>query len=108
MDVMDRPVLSGASERTGAPAFEGFVRTGQVLELKAFTGVSGDSGGYAVPREIDAEISKLLKAISPIRSVANVVRTGSAGYRKLVTIGGSAAPRAMTRGAETGATSRDG
>ena len=89
MDVIDRPMLSGASERTGAPAFEGFVRTGQVLELKAFTGVTGDSGGYAVPREIDAAIDRTLSAISPIRRIANVVKVGSAGYRKLVTTGGT-------------------
>ena len=89
MDVIDRPVLEGASERGSAPAFEGFVRTGQTLELKAFTGVSGDSGGYAVPREIDAAIDRALTAISPIRRIAHVVKVGSAGYRKLVTTGGT-------------------
>ena len=89
MDVMDRPVLSGASEGTGAPAFGAYVRSGQVLELKAFTGVSGDSGGYAVPREIDAAIDRTLTSISPIRRIANVVKVGSAGYRKLVTTGGT-------------------
>ena len=93
MEVMDRPVLSGAQgssgERTGASAFGAYVRTGQVLELKAFTGVSGDSGGYAVPREIDAAIDRALVAISPIRRIANVVKVGSAGYRKLVTTGGT-------------------
>ena len=89
MEVMERPVLSGASEGRGVPAFEGFVRTGQVLELKAFTGVSGDSGGYAVPREIDAAIDRTLASISPIRRIANVVKVGSAGYRKLVTTGGT-------------------
>lgn len=86
-EVMVRPALEGAGERTSA--FGGFVRTGLGLEAKAFTGVSGDSGGYAVPREIDAQIDALLKAASPIRSVANVVKVGSAGYRKLVTTGGT-------------------
>jgi HK97 family phage major capsid protein len=89
MDVIDRPVLSGASEGKGAPAFEGFVRTGQTLELKAFTGVSGDAGGYTVPREIDAAIDRMLTSISPIRRIAQVVKVGSAGYRKLVTTGGT-------------------
>ena len=46
-------------------------------------------GGYAVPREIDEKIEKTLVAISPIRSVANVVKVGSAGYRKLITTGGT-------------------
>jgi HK97 family phage major capsid protein len=47
-------------------------------------------GGFAVPREIDALISMQLKTISPIRAISQVVQTGSAGYRKLVTAGGSA------------------
>jgi HK97 family phage major capsid protein len=88
MDVIERPVLEGAA--VSAPrAFEGFVRTGATVELKAFTGVTGDAGGYAVPREIDGEIDRLLTAISPIRRIASVVKVGSAGYRKLVTTGGT-------------------
>lgn len=59
------------------------------VELKSFTGATGAEGGYAVPREIDAVIDAALKSISPIRAVANVVQTGSAGYRKLVTTGGT-------------------
>ena len=89
MEVIDRPMLEGASAETGASAFGGFVRTGQTVELKAFTGVSGDAGGYAVPREIDAAIDRTLTAISPIRRVAQVVKVGSAGYRKLVATGGT-------------------
>ena len=89
MDVIDRPVLAGASEGRGAPAFDSFVRTGATLELKAFTGVTGDAGGYAVPREIDAAIDTALASISPIRRIAHVVKVGSAGYRKLVTTGGT-------------------
>jgi len=83
-----RPVLAGAREPSGA-AFESFLRSGASVEMKAFTGVSGDSGGYAVPQEIDAVIDATLKSISPIRAVANVVKVGSAGYRKLVTSGGT-------------------
>ncbi|MDB5696064.1 MAG: phage capsid protein [Sphingomonas bacterium] len=89
MDVIDRPVLSGAPEGGAMPAFDSFVRTGQTLELKAFTGVTGDAGGFAVPREIDAAIDRALASISPIRRIANVVKVGSAGYRKLVTTGGT-------------------
>ncbi|QBM77388.1 phage major capsid protein [Sphingomonas sp. AAP5] len=88
MEAMQRPLL----ERAGAPgegAFAGFVRSGATLEIKALSSVSGDAGGYAIPREIDAQIDATLTAISPIRSVANVVRVGSAGYRKLVTSGGT-------------------
>jgi len=93
-----RPMLQGARDPSGA-VFEGFLRSGASLELKAFTGASGDAGGFAVPREIDAVIDRLLKGISPIRAVANVVKVGSAGYRKLVTTGGTPSGWA----AETGA-----
>ena len=89
MSVVDRPVLAGASPLMQNAAFAGFVRTGATLEMKAFTGVTGDAGGFAVPREIDAQIDTLLKGISPIRAIANVVKVGSAGYRKLVTTGGT-------------------
>jgi HK97 family phage major capsid protein len=88
MDVIDRPVLEGASQVSNT-AFDGFVRSGTTVEMKAFTGVTGDAGGFAVPKEIDATIDKVLKSISPIRSIANVVKVGSAGYRKLVTTGGT-------------------
>ena len=87
MDVIDRPVLEGGpTPRTG---FQGYIRSGQTLELKAFTGVTGDAGGYAVPTEIDAAIDRALASISPIRGIAQVVKVGSAGYRKLVTTGGT-------------------
>ncbi len=87
MDVIERPVLDGA--RAKNDAFDGYVRSGTTVELKAFTGTTGDSGGFAVPREIDAAIASVLKNVSPIRAIANVVTVGSAGYRKLVTTGGT-------------------
>jgi HK97 family phage major capsid protein len=74
------------------------------VELKSFSGASGGAGGYAVPREIDAMVDSALKAISPIRQIANVVKVGTAGYRKLVTTGGVASGWASEIGAraETG------
>ena len=86
-DVVVRPVLDGAREVAGA--FDGFVRSGAVIETKAFTGVTGDAGGFAIPKEIDAVIDATLKSASPIRGIASVVQVGSAGYRKLVTTGGT-------------------
>ena len=84
-----RPLLSGGREPGGA-AFESFLRSGGgALEMKAFTGVSDAAGGLAVPQEIDAAIDATLKSVSPIRAIANVVKVGSAGYRKLVTSGGT-------------------
>jgi len=87
-DVIERPVLTGA-RMEGNAGFGAYVRAGQTLEVKAFTGTSGDTGGYAVPKEIDGEIARTLSAVSPIRRIANVVQVGSAGYRKLVAVGGT-------------------
>jgi len=105
-----RPALDGVKGGAVDPARAAFVdrylRQGLEagVELKSFSGASGAAGGYAVPREIDAVIDSTLKAISPIRSIANVVRTGSAGYRKLVSAGGIVSGWASETGAraETG------
>lgn len=61
----------------------------QGLEVKSFSGASGSEGGFAVPQQLDALIGATLNDISPIRSIATVVQTGTAGYRKLVTDGGT-------------------
>ena len=47
-------------------------------------------GGFAVPRAIDEKISAVLKKISPIRAIGQVVQVGTAGYRKLVMTSGTA------------------
>ena len=85
---LGRPMLEGARPVTSA-AFEGFLRSGSgALEMKAVSGASDATGGYAVPLEIDAAIDATLKSVSPIRAIAKVVKVGSAGYRKLVASGG--------------------
>ena len=82
-----RPTLDGSAPVS--PELKGFVdgylRLGRTSELKSVTGAVAGDGGFAVPREIDAMIAAQLKTISPIRSVAQVVQTSTAGYRKLVT-----------------------
>jgi HK97 family phage major capsid protein len=105
-----RPALDGVKGGVTDPARAAFVdrylRQGHEagVELKSFSGASGAAGGYAVPREIDQLIGATLKGISPIRSIANVVRTGTAGYRKLVSAGGIVSGWASETGAraETG------
>lgn len=105
-----RPALDGVKGGSVDPARAAFVdrylRQGHEagVELKSFSGATSAAGGYAVPREIDQLIGTTLKAISPIRSIANVVRTGTAGYRKLVTSGGIVSGWASETGAraETG------
>lgn len=85
-----RPVLSGGTIADPARAafVNGYLRRGSEVELKSFSGVTAPEGGYAIPHEIDEVIDSTLKSISPIRAIANVVRVGSAGYRKLVTQNG--------------------
>ncbi|SNS16469.1 phage major capsid protein, HK97 family [Sphingomonas laterariae] len=97
-----RPLLAGtkADASPERRAFvDGYLRKGVETGTKSFAGTTPGEGGYAIPREIDEAIDGTLKAISPIRAIANVVKVGSAGYRKLVTTGGIASGWA----AETGA-----
>jgi len=87
--------LSRPALKADAPATHGFteryLRKGlEVAETKSLTGTTPGDGGVAVPREIDAAIDAVLKSISPIRSIAQVVQIGSAGYRKLIAVGGIA------------------
>ncbi|MEP2236516.1 MAG: phage major capsid protein [Alteripontixanthobacter sp.] len=86
-----RPAISGAQTSTEVKGFvDGYLRRGSETEIKSISGQVPSDGGYAVPREIDAMIARQLVEISPIRSIAQVVQTGSAGYRKLVSTGGTA------------------
>ena len=91
---IERPMLDGV--KASAPArsafTERYLRKGidAGFAMKALTTLAGPEGGYAVPQEIDAKIDALLRDISPIRSLANVVATGTSGYRKLVSTGGMA------------------
>ncbi|MEW4449673.1 phage major capsid protein [Qipengyuania sp. JC766] len=86
-----RPALSAEASAPEVKGFvEGYLRRGSVAEIKSVSGASPSDGGYAVPHQIDALIARQLVEISPIRSLAQVVQTGSAGYRKLVTTGGTA------------------
>jgi HK97 family phage major capsid protein len=86
-----RPAISGDAPGPEVKGFvDGYLRAGRTTELKSLTTTIPADGGYAVPREIDAMIARQLTAISPIRAIAQVVQTGSSGYRKLVSTGGTA------------------
>jgi HK97 family phage major capsid protein len=91
---LDGVKAAGPAERDAASlAFtERYLRRGldTGLEMKSLSGATGADGGFAVPREIDAAIEQMLRAMSPIRALANVVATGTAGYRKLVATTGFA------------------
>ncbi|MCF8473084.1 MAG: phage major capsid protein [Emcibacter sp.] len=70
--------------------FNGFIRKGheQKLDQKALSTAIDTDGGFAVPIELDQEIEKRLRDLSPIRADANVVAIGSSRYKKLVNVGG--------------------
>ncbi len=103
-----RPAIGGAAASAAdAPEVksfvDGYLRRGRETELKSITATPNADGGFAVPRQIDAAIVSRLARISPIRSIAQVVQTGSSGYRKLVSTSGfasgwvsEAAPRPET------------
>ena len=86
-----RPMIHGAArcEAEVKGFVDGYLRRGSETEVKAISGATPKEGGYAVPREVDALISREIKEYSPIRQIAQVVLVGSAGYRKLVTTGGT-------------------
>jgi HK97 family phage major capsid protein len=90
-----RPALGGAvaDSEPGRKAFaEAYLRKGleSGLEFKRFQASVGADGGFAVPREMDEMIESVLRSVSPIRSIANVVKVGSSNYRRLISTGGFA------------------
>ena len=89
-----RPALGGAVPASTAPEvksfIDGYLRLGRETEMKSINGINPSDGGFAIPRQIDAQIASRLAKISPIRSIAQVVQTGTSGYRKLVSTSGIA------------------
>ena len=93
-----RPQLSG--EKIAEPsehkkAFDAYVRKGEAhglaaLEEKAMSVGSGTDGGYLVPSQTEAEISRLLSKASPIRSIADVRQSSSTLYKKPFATAGAA------------------
>ncbi len=100
-----RPVIGAADAADASPELksfvDGYLRMGRETELKSLSmGVPAD-GGFAVPRAIDVEIARRLGKLSPVRSVANVVQTSTSGFRRLISIGGTASGWASETGART-------
>src|SRR5262245_30021018 len=86
-----RPAIGYDGQRKGSlehkTAFDAYVRTGESanlrsLEVKALSGASNPDGGFVVPPEIEAKISRRLITISPIRSIASVQTISSNVYKK--------------------------
>ncbi|SFS76760.1 phage major capsid protein [Brevundimonas viscosa] len=79
--------LAPAGEETKA-AFDGYLRAGVGLEVKAGLSTAPNSGGYVVPEQTERAIERRLMAGSPMREISTV-RTVAAGvFRKPVSIAG--------------------
>ncbi|MEO0588992.1 MAG: phage major capsid protein [Pseudomonadota bacterium] len=87
-----RPAMSGAAQPSEQVKgfVDGYLRRGREPEVKSLNTATPGDGGFAVPKVIDTLIARELVEISPIRSIAQVVQTGTSGYRKLVATGGTA------------------
>ncbi|WP_312247308.1 phage major capsid protein [Stutzerimonas nitrititolerans] len=93
-----RPGLTGGDEEAceeHRKAFDGFLRKGREeglrdLEAKALNLGTDADGGYAVPDELDRNITQLERDLGIMRSLCNVVPVGSEEYKKLVNMGGGA------------------
>ncbi len=102
-----RPMLGGAA--SGGVEMKSFVdaylRAGRDTELKSLNTVTNADGAFAMPTELDQMVAQRLLRISPLRSVAQVVQTGTADYRKLISIGGTVSGWASETGARAETTS---
>ncbi len=96
-----RPQLGGeaaglsASAREHKAAWEAYVRKGVAdgllqWEAKALSVQSDPDGGYLVPEHTEAEISRALADISPIRQIAAVRQVGANIYKKPFAVTGAA------------------
>lgn len=86
-----RPTIGGQDNAPEVKGFvDGYLRRGRETEVKSISGAVPTEGGFAVPQLVDQRISSELAEISPIRALAQVVQTGTAGYRKLMATGGTA------------------
>lgn len=81
------PALAPAGDLAHKSAFDTYVRKGEAarlvkLEEKALSIGSGQDGGYLVPAETEATVNRLLKAISPIRSIAGIRTVSGSVYKR--------------------------
>jgi HK97 family phage major capsid protein len=93
-----RPHLSGEKPHEPSEhkrAFDGYIRRGEsqglsTLEQKAMSVGSGTDGGYLVPSQTEAEISRALAKASPMRQIADVRQSSVTLYKKPFATAGAA------------------
>lgn len=101
-----RPRLSGGAElaelKSEAARLREFCETGEGLERKAaINTVTGSEGGFALPKQLSDTIQDQLFTVSPIRSIARIVRVQTSDYRHLVGTRGAGATWRSELGAGT-------
>lgn len=77
----------------------------RALEVRALSAGSNPDGGYLVPPEVETKIGAGLKAISPIRSIADVRTISRKFYKNLFITAGPAVGWVGETGARTQTTS---
>lgn len=93
---MGRPFAPGLLSTGGAAehksAFLDYMRSGRESDLqqKAMSAGSDPDGGYLVPTQLDTELTKYLRELSPMRQIARVVQVEGAEFKQPASIGGTA------------------
>lgn len=87
------PSLGSSGDYSNAKelkSFLDFMRTGRESpELKSMSSGSDPSGGYTVAPELDRQLTKYLRDISPMRQLARVVSVATSEYKQLHSVGGT-------------------
>lgn len=96
---LQRPDMGGgdsagfsSEDRQYKQVFMGWLRSGREadLQIKSMSAGSDPDGGYAVPRQLDSLLTKVLREINPMRQLARVVQAESGDFSMVHSIGGTA------------------
>lgn len=81
--------MSSHDEHT--KSFVAYMRSGREADLqqKSLNIGSDPDGGYLVPTELDRELTKYLRARSPMRQIARVIPVGGAEFKQPASTGGT-------------------
>lgn len=89
----ETPEVAAHRKAFNAMLRRGEQHVGNLRDLEVKASLSTDNnpdGGFLVPPAIATEVDRVLATVSAVRSVANVVQVGGAGYSKIVTTSGAA------------------
>lgn len=96
MKVRNRPGAGAdsnfnADDTQHKKAFLGWMRSGQDADLrqKAMSTISGPDGGYLMPAQLDSELTKVLRELSPMRRLARVVKADTGDFSMIHSVGGT-------------------